>query len=78
MTFLITNPAWKSPVQQKAELHAPAVRAWLYANADKPAVTLGQLRAGLPAIAGDLSRLVVNQICAQEGFVVQGAEDTGA
>lgn len=74
----IINPNWKSPAQQKAETHAPAVAAWLAANATNQAVTLAELRAGLPAIAADLTRAVVNQICSILGLEVTGANDQAA
>lgn len=76
--FKIINPNWKSAAQQKAETHAPAVAAWLAANANNQTVGIAELRAGLPAIAGDLSRAVINQICSILGLEVSGAEDKGA
>lgn len=75
MGFQIINPAWKSAVQQKAEQHAPAVSAWLAANPTIRYVGLAELKAALPAIAGDLSRAVVNQICVLRGLEVMGADD---
>ena len=62
MAFLIVNPAWKSAVQIKAETHAPTVLQWLNNNAANRVVTLAELKAGLPLIAGDLTRQVVNII----------------
>lgn len=62
MAFLIVNPAWKSAAQIKAETHAPAVLAWLNNNSANRAVTLAELKAGLPAISADLTRQVVNII----------------
>ena len=75
MTFAIVNPAWKSAVQKKAEQHAPAVKSWLEQNPENRLVTIAELRAGLPAIAGDLSRAVVNQIAQIIGAAVEGADD---
>lgn len=75
MTFALINPAWKSAVQKKAEQHAPAVKAWLEANPEERLVSLTELRSGLPAIAGDLSRAVVNQIAVILGAKVEGADD---
>lgn len=75
MAFVIINPAWKSAAQQKAEQHAPAVRAWLDANPQNRQVSLAELRAALPAIAADLSRPVVNQIAVIIGAQVEGADD---
>ena len=76
--FAIVNPAWKSSVQKKAEQHAPAVKAWLDGNSENRLVTLVELRAGLPGIAGDLSRVVVNQIAVIIGADVEGADDVAA
>ena len=67
--FRIINPAWKSASEIKAEKHAPAVLAWLQANSTNRYITITELRTGLPLIAGDLSRAVVNQIA-----VIIGAE----
>lgn len=78
MALKIVNPNWKSADQQKAETHAPAVSAWLAANASNRLVGIPELRAGLPAIAADLTRSVVNQICAILGLEVQGADDPAA
>lgn len=77
MTFQIENPNWKSATQKKAETHAPTVAAWLAANAGNRFIGLAELRAGLPAIAADLSRVVVNQICHNLGLTVVGADDQG-
>lgn len=73
--YKIINPNWKSQVQKKAEKHAPSVDAFLAANQENKAVTLAELREGLPAIAGDLSRTVVNQIVVILGLEVEGADD---
>jgi len=78
MPFQIQNPNWKSPIQQKAETHAPAVAAWLAANPGNRFVGLGELRAGLPAISADLTRPVVNHICTILGLEVLGADDQAA
>lgn len=75
-TFKITNPNWKSIVQKKAEQHAPAVAAWLANNAANHFIGLAELRAGLPAIAGDLTRPVINQICVILGLQVEGQDDS--
>lgn len=60
--FVIVNPNWKSASQTKAATHAPAVAAFLAANPTMRMVSLAELKAGLPAIADDLNRAVVNQI----------------
>jgi hypothetical protein len=78
MAVRLVNPFWKSAAQQKAEQHAPAVQAWLQANAGNRLVTLAELKAGLPAAAPDLSRAVFNQICAQLGVVIDNPDDTDA
>lgn len=75
MGFRIVNPTWKSSVQKKAEQHAPAVLAWLQDNQDKRTVSVTDLRAGLPDIAADLSRAVVNQIAGIIGAGVEGADE---
>jgi hypothetical protein len=78
MALRILNPNWKSADRQKAETHAPAVSAWLAANAGNRLVGLPELRAGLPTIAADLKREVVNEICAILSLEVQGADDPAA
>lgn len=78
MALRLTNPHWKSAVQSKAETHAPAVSAWLLANAANRYIGMVELRAGLPAIAADLTREVVNQICFILKLEVSGADDQGA
>lgn len=75
MAFKIVNPHWKSAVQKKAETHAPAVAGWLAANPADKLVGLLELRTALPAIANELSREVVNHICAILGLEIQGADD---
>ena len=75
MVFKIVNPNWKSATQTKAESLAPQVSAWLQANPANQFVGLAELRAGLPAIAADLTRPVVNQICAILDLQIQGADD---
>lgn len=75
MPFKIENPNWKTPVRQKAEQHAPAVAAWLQANAANRYVTIAEMRGGLSAIAGDLTRPVINEICNILGLNVEGADD---
>lgn len=72
------NPHFKTPVQLRAEQHAPAVVAWLQAQSGNRVITMAELRAGLPAIAADLSRQVVNQICANIGVTVENPEDGDA
>lgn len=69
------NPHFKSAVQLKIEQHQPAVVAWLQAQTANRIITLAELRAGLPDIAGQLSREVVNQICANIGAEVMDPED---
>lgn len=71
------NPYFVSPVQAKANQHAPAVIAWLQAptQAANKVITLAELRAGLPAIAADLTRQVVNQITAMIGATIENPED---
>lgn len=78
MAFRLMNPAWKSAAQLKAEQHAAAVQAWLNSNSASRYVTLADLRAGLPAIAPDLTRQVVNIIAGMVGAGVDGIDDAGA
>lgn len=72
------NPFFKSAAQKRVEQHQAAVVAWLTAEADNRVITLAELRAGLPAIAADLSREVVNQICANIGAEIEDPSDTQA
>jgi hypothetical protein len=78
MPLKIINPNWKSATQQKAETHAPAIAAWLAANPTNQLVSIAELRAGLPAIAGDLNRAVINHICSILGLEIQDPEDIAA
>lgn len=78
MPFKLINPHWKDPVAQKAEQHAAAVQDWLRANAGNRAVTLAELRTGLPAIAADLTRPVVAEIARRIGAQVEGTESADA
>lgn len=78
MALRIVNPYYKSPVEIKADQHGPAVVAWLQANAGNKIVTMTELRTGLPAIAADLTRTVVNQICADNGLQIENSDDTQA
>ena len=78
MAFKIENPNWKSATRQKAEKHAPTVANWLQANAANRYFSIAELRAGLPAIAADLSRQVINEICNILGLNVEGADDQTA
>lgn len=72
------NPYFKTPTQLKVAQHAPAVVAWLQSQSSNRVITLAELRAGLPDIAGDLSRAVVNQICQDIGAEIENQEDDQA
>lgn len=72
------NPFFQTTTQKRVAQHQPAVVAWLTAQNNNRTITLAELRAGLPAIAGELSREVVNQICANIGAEVMDPEDTQA
>lgn len=74
----LQNPFFKSAAQQKVEQHQAAVVAWLTTQAATKVITMAELRAGLPAIAADLSRVVVNQICQNIGAEILDPEDTQA
>ena len=69
------NPHFKSLAEQKIALHLPAVVAWLQAQAGNKIITLNELRAGLPDIAADLTRQVVNGILANIGAEVIDPDD---
>lgn len=62
-------------MEKKVEQHQPAVVAWLIAQSSNRVITLTELRQGLPAIAPDLSRAVVNQICANIGAHIDDLAD---
>lgn len=72
------NPWATNPVEAKANQHQPAVVAWLQANPGNKVVTLAELRAGLPAIAADLTRPVVNHILQNIGAEVDDNADQAA
>ena len=76
MKFL--NPWCVPPVKADANLHGPAVRAWLQGQPGNRIITLTELRAGMPAIAAALTRPVVNQICADLGAAVEDPSDAQA
>jgi len=78
MAFKIVNPYAGDATASKAAQHKAAVQAWLQANPGKAAVTLAELRAGLPAIAGDLSREVVNEIAQRIGCAMTDRESPDA
>lgn len=72
------NPFFKTPVEVKVQAHKPAVVAWLQAQATNRVITMAELRAGLPDIAADLTRAVVNQICADIGAEIDNPQDETA
>lgn len=78
MPLRLINPYYKTAVEQKAEQHAPAVDAWLQGQTSNRIVTLAELRAGLPAIAAELTRPVVNQIARLLNVAIDNPEDTQA
>jgi hypothetical protein len=78
MPIKFINPYFKSAVQLKAEQHAPAVQAWMQAQPTNKAITMNELRTGLPAIAADLTRPVVNHIMATLGAECENPEDDQA
>ena len=69
------NPYFKTPAEQKIALHQTAVNSWLQAQSANRVITLAELRAGLPAIAADLTRQVVNGICQNLGAHIFDPED---
>lgn len=72
-----SNPNFQSPVAQKAALYAPDVDAWLKlpAQAAQKTFSLAELRAGLPAIAAELTRPVFNQISVTLGLSIDDPSD---
>lgn len=73
------NPyAGKIGAEAKIATHTPAVQAWLQANPANRVVTLAELRAGLPLIAADLTRPVVNQILQNLGCEIENPENGAA
>lgn len=71
------NPNYVTAVETKAQQHRAAVDAWLKlpAQAAQQVITLAELRAGLPAIAADLTRLVFNEIASSLRLEVLDASD---
>lgn len=74
MPLKIVNPYAANPTASKADQHKAVVQAWLQANPAKAAVTLAELREGLPTIASDLSREVVNEIAQRLGLQMTDRE----
>lgn len=70
------NPFFRSAVEIKVDTHTPTVVAWLESQSSNRMITLAELRAGLPAIAADLTRQVVNQICHDIGAHIENTDDT--
>lgn len=71
----IKNPFFVTPDQATATRHKPAVLAWMQGQTTNKIITMAELRAALPAIAGELTRTVVNQICADIGADIENPED---
>lgn len=75
------NPWFVPPVsadEAKRAAMAPAVKAWLQTQTGNKLVSLAELRAGLPALAADLTRPMVNQILADLGIVIDNPDDQSA
>lgn len=74
------NPYFRTALEFKVAQHKPAVDAWLKlpAQAAQRIITLAELRAGLPLIAADLTRPVVNQIMQELGVKIKNPEDAEA
>lgn len=75
MPLKIRNPFYLSPDMATAQAHGAAVRQFMEGRTGDKLVTLAELRAGLPAIAAQLTRPVVNQICADNGWQIDNPED---
>lgn len=78
MALKIINPYFESAVEKKAKQHAAALDAWLKTQTAKPSITIADLKAAFPAMAGELSRELVNEVCARLGLTIENQEDTEA
>lgn len=78
MALRIKNPYFKLPVEKKAEQQAAALDAWLKTQTSKAYVSIADLKAAFPAVAPDMTREVINQVCANLGLTIENPEDTEA
>lgn len=78
MALKFNNPYAKTPAEVTAEQHAAAVDAYLKANPQNKVVTLNEIKTALPAIAGDLNRVVINIIMAKLGIEIVNPTDNDA
>lgn len=72
------KPAAQAAMEARAANAAPLVDAWLKANPTNRMVTIGELRAALPAIAADLDRATFNQVCHQLGLEIENPGEADA
>lgn len=77
MPLKIVNRYFVSGPSAKAGQHVPAVDAWLKTQTANRIIAINELRAALPAIAADLTREVVNEICARLQLVIENPDDQG-
>lgn len=73
------NPYFKAPGQKgketKAAKNAPLIDAWLQTQTDQKVITLDNIKAALPAIAGELDRESANMVSQALGLVILNPED---
>lgn len=74
----IKNPYFKLPAEKKAEQYSAALDAWLKTMPNKPSVSIAEIKAQFPAAAADMTREVINQVCATLGLTIDNPEDTEA
>lgn len=76
----IANPFFRTNAQRSRETNAaknaPLIDAWMRTQSSNKVVSLGEIKAGIPAIAAELDRETMNMIVQQLGLVVVNPEDT--
>lgn len=70
----ILNPYFESPTEKKATQQAATLDAWLKTQSTRQVITTSDLKAAFPA--ADLSREVLNQICANLGLKITNPSDS--
>lgn len=71
----IKNPYFQSQLEKKVAQNAAALDAWLKTQVNKPVITIADLRVAFPGLAGDLSRELVNEVCAKLGLTITNPDD---
>ena len=73
------NPYFKAAGQKGKETNvaknAPLIDAWLKTKTDQNVITLAEIKAALPAIAGELDRESANMISQALGLGILNPED---